>query len=213
MEINELISRTKTAQKTGQIVTVIPNGHHLEGHPDVPLYDVRLFTFGDGQWREDLAVFDGRAGRGGLSEHRKNGDGSTPIGAFPLVYAFGNAAACASLKIPMKFKAITPRSYWGGDDWGRYSNRWYEGDSPLGKDYEHLADCENKQYKYAMVIGFNYDDFKPGIGNAIFFHCCTDSNTAGCVAINETDMSEFMEHVRDGAYMIIVSKAEDLLRY
>lgn len=213
MEINELLSKTKTAQKTGQIITVIPNGHTLEGQPDTPLYDVKLFNFIDGTWMEDLAVFDGRVGRGGLSKNRKNGDGTTPIGSFPLVYAFGNAKDCAALKIPMTFRAITPHSYWGGDDWGNFSNRWYEGNEPLGKDFEHLADYQDKQYKYAMVIGFNYDHFIPGIGNAIFFHCAGETNTAGCVAVEEEDMAEFMEHVRDGAYIMIVEKAEDLLKY
>ena len=183
-----------------QVIVVSPNGLYLR--EDVPLYDVVLYEKKE-SWRKIYAVHNGRAGRHGLNAHRVANDGTTPIGLFELKYAFGEKKALSQVSTAMPTKVITPSSYWGGDDWGDYANRWCETDHPLGKDYEHLADYQDRQYALALVIGYNYDHFEKGKGTAIFFHCVGEGNTAGCVAVEKEDMKIFLEALKPHAYIMI----------
>lgn len=187
-----------------QVIVVRPNGQYL--NEDVPLYDVTLYELKD-HWQKVYEVHNGRAGRNGLSTHRQVNDGTTPIGLFELKFAFGEKHALSHISTSMHTRVITPTSYWGGDDWGEYANRWCETDHLLGKDFEHLADYEKRQYQLALVIGFNYDHFEKGKGTAIFFHCVGDGNTAGCVAVEKEDMQIFLEALRPHAKIWIKNES------
>ena len=128
---------------------------------------------------------------------KREGDGRTPIGTYPLELAFGLAGNPGTA---LPWRDIGPDSYWSGEP-DSY-NTWVEClseskvfqvsqsldhleqkrpiSSPAVQEMdhleqqkvagEHLADYP-LQYKYAAAIGYNTAAPVFGAGSAIFLHC------------------------------------------
>ena len=188
--MSDIISKTQTAQKTNQIIFVVD--HNLS-----------FWNKNSNGWTMDFESYCGY-GKNGFSINRHSGDQTTPIGSFPMLYAFGLVDNPGT---EMTYKKITPRSYLSGEE-STY-NQWIESDvAPY--DSEHLIDYY--QYKYAMNIGFNINPTIYGRGAAIFLHCKSDDRwwTAGCVSVSEDVMLKLLQKSRDGLYIIIVPNLEYL---
>ena len=189
----KLLKDTKTAQKTDQVILVV--GHNLS------LWEKNR----SGDWKLILSVYCGY-GRNGLSADRYEGDGTTPIGSFPILHAFGTAANPGT---QMTYRKVTANSYWSGEK-STY-NQWVESTTPISG--EHLIDYY--QYKYAMAIGFNRDPVIYKKGSAIFLHCKSTNtwSTSGCVSVTETIMKRLLLKCKDGAYIMIVKQQQDIAKY
>ena len=191
--VADILAQTQTAQKTDQILLVVDHNFSLWNKT------------AEGWWRRDMEVYCGY-GRNGLNANRHAGDKTTPIGSFPMLYAFGKADNPGTA---MTYRKITPYSYLSSE-YATY-NTWQE--SARGMSGEHLIDYY--QYKYAMNIGFNINPVVYGKGAAIFLHCKSYDRwwTSGCVSLLEQDMLEVLRLSHDGEYMIIVPRIEDIARY
>lgn len=192
MAIENLLANSETAKKTDQIILVVD-------------HTLSLWDKIDGKWYKDFETYCGY-GRNGLNLDRYEGDATTPIGAFPILYAFGHGENPGTA---MTYKKITPNSYYSGES-STY-NTWVE--SPYRISGEHLADYY--QYQYAMSIGFNINPVVVGKGAAIFLHCKSVDRwtTSGCVSIPEDYMLDLLRKSHDGEYIIIVPKVEDIANY
>ncbi len=190
-----IIGHTETAERTNQIIAVVD-------------HSLTLWERGaSGAWTQTVDAYAGY-GYNGLKADRREGDGTTPIGAFPLLYAFGRDADPGT---DMTYRRITSNSYFSGASDSTY-NTWVE--SSRAVTGEHLADYANLQYRWAMVIGFNTDPVVIGRGSAIFLHCKGNSwNTAGCVSVEQSVMLDLLDRVNDGAWIIIVKSRQDLKNY
>jgi L,D-peptidoglycan transpeptidase YkuD (ErfK/YbiS/YcfS/YnhG family) len=94
---------------------------------------------------------------------------------------------------------VRERSWWCQDNDSRVYNRWSE---PRAKDCraaesEHLIAYE-KQYAYAMVIGFNYAKPVRGRGAGIFLHVNGSGATAGCVSVSADAMRRILKWADPG---------------
>ena len=148
-------------------------------------------------------------GRNGLKawNERQEGDQTTPVGSFPILYAFGNSGNPGT---QMNWRAITPDSYWS-DEQETY-NTWVESTAPVSG--EHLSEytiC----YKYAMAIGFNIDPIVYKRGSAIFLHCKNPAEwgSSGCVSIEETGMISLLQQCHNGCYMMIVPNEASITNF
>ena len=192
--MSEIIGKTHTAQLTDQIILVVD--HNLS------LWNKQC----DATWKIELNSYCGY-GKNGFNDNRHEGDKTTPIGSFPILYAFGLGDNPGT---EMTYKQITPNSYLSGEE-ATY-NTWVESDR-LMEGSEHLIDYY--QYKYAMNIGFNINPTVFGRGAAIFLHCKSTDRwwTAGCVSVPEDVMLKIMQKSKDGEYIIIVPTVEDISKY
>ena len=192
--MENMLKNTKTAQNAEQIILVVD--HNLT------LWNKQL----NGEWKKVLESYCGY-GQNGMSYNRHAGDRTTPIGSFPILYAFGLVDNPGTT---MTYKKITPRSYLSGEK-DTY-NMWVESDRHM-YDSEHLMDYY--QYKYAMNIGFNINPTVYGKGAAIFLHCKSTDRwwTAGCVSVPENVMLELVQNSKDGEYIIIVPTIDELSNY
>ena len=138
-------------------------------------------------------------GKNGLSADRHDGDGTTPIGLFKVLYCFGNAPDPGA---GMTYREIQRTSYWSGEK--EDYNTWVdlEPGSREMKRSEYLYKFKIS-YKYAMAIDFNTNPVVWGKGFAIFIHCdyLDDQTTAGCVAIEEKYMLRLVKECKDGTYL------------
>ena len=147
-------------------------------------------------------------GRNGLKVDKVEGDGATPVGSFPILFAFGFEE---NFPTEMTYKKISPRTNLSGQS-GEYYNKWveYEKDLPPG---DRLIDAY--QFKYGMNTGFNINPTIPGKGSGIFVHCKTYGTwkSAGCVTLPEKIMIELLKKSHDGEFIIIVPTVEDIKNF
>jgi L,D-peptidoglycan transpeptidase YkuD (ErfK/YbiS/YcfS/YnhG family) len=133
-------------------------------------------------------------GYGGVKPGAKRvqGDGSTPAGTYPLLFAFGRADPGTA----MPYRPITACSWWVSSKEADY-NRWRESCAGRPRSGEHMLSYMNRRlYEQGVVIGFNYADpvrSGRGSGAGIFLHY-SKGNTAGCVGL--TSMTELTDTVR-----------------
>ncbi len=128
-------------------------------------------------------VFACVLGRNGVSPSKREGDGATPTGKFPLLRVFYREDRVAT---PLTALPTTPIAQ--DDGWC---------DAPEDPDYNHLvkmpyaASAENMWrddalYDVVAVIGHNDHPVIDGAGSAIFLHVAPPDGepTAGCVALD-----------------------------
>ena len=188
--IAKFLKNSAVGKKTSQIIVVCDH--------ELSLWNRKK----DGSWTRKLCCYCGY-GKNGMSSDRHAGDKTTPIGAFPILHAFGNFANPGT---KMTWKDITPYSYWSAE-YDTY-NTWVESRSSMSG--EHLADYY--QYAYAMAIGFNIDPVVYGKGSAIFLHCKSKGRwwTSGCVSVKKSIMKKLLKLCRNGTYIIIVPEDIDI---
>jgi L,D-peptidoglycan transpeptidase YkuD (ErfK/YbiS/YcfS/YnhG family) len=135
----------------------------------------------NGRWRLTRHAMPARLGASGLSSHRHEGDGTTPIGSFGFVYAFGSRPNPGLTAL--RYRRIDPRSCWAStrSDY----NRWVE-ESPCRG--ESLYASARLAYRYAAVIDFNYRHPLYNRGSGIFLHVQTGRPTRGCVSLKQPDL-------------------------
>jgi L,D-peptidoglycan transpeptidase YkuD (ErfK/YbiS/YcfS/YnhG family) len=118
----------------------------------------------------------------GLAGQKKEGDGKTPSGVYPLGPAFGYAP---SINTGLSYRQAGPNDFWVDDKQSRQYNQWVSG-MPNAKSFERMRRPDGL-YQYGIVIGYNRHPVISGAGSAIFMHVWQGYNspTSGCVAINQ----------------------------
>lgn len=163
-------------------------------------------TFTIGDWSVKCAV-----GRNGLvaANHKREGDGCTPIGRFPLRYGFFDPKILgrAALDFTFPFKEKPQNYYWSElPDSPVYNQfllmRTVVEDLP---QYEHLFDL-------FVPIGWNDSTPRAYGGSAIFLHASRPefSGTAGCVAVAHDQLLEMARRLQPG--MMIDIAPSDAVR-
>lgn len=138
-------------------------------------------------------------GRGGLiaAADKKEGDGATPIGAWPIrgvLMRPDRLSLPAGLQLPWRW--IRPDDGWsdGADD--PAYNRPVR--HPHGYSAERLW-RDDGLYDLIVVLGHNDAPVIPGKGSAIFWHCWRDgAATEGCVAIAKAALLELLPLLAPG---------------
>ncbi len=154
-------------------------------------------------WEGDALVFETYCGygRNGFTSDKREGDGCTPVGTFPLLLAFGTGRNPGTA---MEYRQIGPLSFWSGEK--ESYNRWVEleDESASMPRSERLADYP-VQYRHAMFIGYNADAPEWGRGSAIFLHCRASDHwsTAGCISIARAKMLRLLRECRPGVTVTI----------
>lgn len=126
-------------------------------------------------------------GRGGVKAEKREGDGATPAGLFPLrrvLYRADRLTAPATL---LPLSAIEPHDGWCDDPADPAYNRQVR--LPHGARAENLW-REDALYDVVVVLGHNDDPPRPGLGSAIFLHVASSdyAPTEGCVALAPGDL-------------------------
>ena len=192
------ISKTKTAKLSSQIILVVKN----------KLYFYEKTS--DNDWNEIFST-DCNIGKNGMivEEEHKEGQGKTPIGSFPILYAFGTK--------PMKdlnihYRQITPYSYCVDDSTDlQLYNSWVESKNKLKG--EHLIEYQ-MAYELALFIGFNVKNKVKDKGSCVFLHMFSENNyTEGCIAISKDMMFKLIHIIKNYAYIIIVENESQILNY
>ncbi len=142
-------------------------------------------------------------GRGGVSANKKEGDGATPAGIFPLVSAFYRADRVSPPpRSDLPLHALSPSDAWVDDPGDRNYNSLVSLPYPAHAEPMWLDD---PIYDLLVVIGYNIAPVVPGAGSAIFLHIARPdfSPTAGCIAIERAALIRLMPLLGPGSSVAI----------
>jgi L,D-peptidoglycan transpeptidase YkuD (ErfK/YbiS/YcfS/YnhG family) len=148
---------------------------------------VYLFEKNEGTWRVLPKEFPAIIGKNGFAPigEKKEGDGKTPTGMFPVSLAFGYAQI---VDTAMPYRQATADDYWVDDSSSPLYNTWVKG-KPDAKSMESMK-RKDDLYKWGLVVDYNVDPVVKGKGSAIFIHVWRKpgSVTAGCAACAEENI-------------------------
>jgi L,D-peptidoglycan transpeptidase YkuD (ErfK/YbiS/YcfS/YnhG family) len=162
-------------------------------------------------------------GKSGFSDHKKESDGCTPLGIFPLRECWYRADRMPKPKTGLPLRIIHEDDGWCDDAENGEYNRHVKINPPPGRGREGwgsnvktqktpslilpLPGGENfshehlwrKDHIYDLIvpIGYNDDPVVPGKGSAIFLHIATPDYvpTEGCVALAKEDLLAILPHL------------------
>ena len=143
-------------------------------------------------------------GRGGIVRSKREGDGGTPAGTWPLRRVLYRADRLRPPVTALPLAAIAPDDGWCDASGHPEYNRPVR--HPFPASAERLW-REDHVYDLLVPLGYNDAPVRPGAGSAIFFHLAREgyAPTEGCVAIALQDMRAILAAVSPGTVMQIAA--------
>ena len=132
-------------------------------------------------------------GRSGMSASRSEGDGTTPVGVFPLRRVFYNPERVRAPTSGLPVVSIHREDGWCDEPQHLHYNRLIK--MPFSGSYETLW-RDDSLYDLIIEVGYNDDPVIPGKGSAIFIHLRPEKGTTeGCLALKKEDLLEIIPHL------------------
>ena len=141
-------------------------------------------------------------GRGGIDGDKKEGDGVTPLGCFPLRRVMYRADRMQAPKTGLEVRALGPDDGWCDDPREDSYNRLIS--LPFSGSYETLW-RQDHVYDVIVELGYNDDPVRSGLGSAIFLHVAQPDYrpTEGCVALGLEDLLVLLEPCDETARLTV----------
>lgn len=184
-----LVDKLKTTQI---LVVTTENWNTTKGK-------LTLYELESGKWQpvlQDINIITGYSGMAwGSGLHsatydkgklKKEGDGNTPAGIFPLTGLYGYD----DFKAGMDYLKVDEKTFCVDDVASKYYNKIVNTDT-VDKDWKSAERMKLKStaYKYGIFVGYNTSSTDKGKGSCIFIHINEDGKaTSGCVAMKENDI-------------------------
>jgi L,D-peptidoglycan transpeptidase YkuD (ErfK/YbiS/YcfS/YnhG family) len=123
-------------------------------------------------------------GRSGVKVDKREGDGATPAGAYPLLSVLYRPDRVPPPATHLSVSPLAPNHGWVDEPADRNYNRLVL--LPYPASAERMW-REDNLYDALAVIGYNMEPVIPGAGSAIFLHVAAPDfgATAGCVAVEK----------------------------
>jgi L,D-peptidoglycan transpeptidase YkuD (ErfK/YbiS/YcfS/YnhG family) len=137
-------------------------------------------------------IYQCSLGRHRIGSDKKEGDGKTPSGVFPLRLVYFRPDKFEGIETGLPTKALDPTMGWSDDvnksEYNQEVKLPYEG------SHEKLWHADDDLYDLVVVVGYNDNPPVSGKGSAIFMHIARPgySSTEGCVALSKNDLLEIL---------------------
>ena len=121
-------------------------------------------------------------GRSGVRAQKREGDGASPAGTFPLSRGFYRSDRIAVPPTHLPISALRPNDGWVDDPLDPNYNRLVSLPYPAHHEAMWRADG---LYDLVVLVGYNTGPVVPGRGSAIFLHVARPdfAPTEGCIAV------------------------------
>jgi L,D-peptidoglycan transpeptidase YkuD (ErfK/YbiS/YcfS/YnhG family) len=161
-----------------------------------------LIVSGAGMARMAGRSFRCAVGRGGVSSAKREGDGATPIGTWPLRQVLYRRDRGMRPVTTLQTSALRPADGWCDAPSDPNYNRMVR--HPYPASAEHLW-RRDSIYDLIVVVGYNDAPVIPGKGSAIFLHLARPdySPTAGCVAFSRRDLVTILGMLSPASRLVV----------
>jgi L,D-peptidoglycan transpeptidase YkuD (ErfK/YbiS/YcfS/YnhG family) len=143
-------------------------------------------------------------GRTGLRADKREGDGATPIGAWPVRRLFYRADHTPRPRTSLPCSRVRTADGWCDAPADRNYNRFVR--HPYPASAEHLWRADHL-YDLVLVIGHNDQPRRRGAGSAIFLHLARAGYlpTEGCIALSLKDLRRLIHGLRPRSRIVVVA--------
>lgn len=156
-------------------------------------------------WSLALGPWTGRIGANGFSNHKVEGDDTTPAGAYSIgSVMYGNAA---NPGVRYRYRKLVCGDWWDETSSSpQYNTLQYVPcgvTPPFGGDSEALWE-ETTAYPSFAVIDYNTSPVVPGAGSAIFLHATLGDASEGCVTLPLAELDDILRWLNPAAKPLMV---------
>jgi L,D-peptidoglycan transpeptidase YkuD (ErfK/YbiS/YcfS/YnhG family) len=141
-------------------------------------------------------------GRSGIKALKREGDGATPLGRFPVRQVLYRAGRLPRPRTPLPLRAIRADDGWCEDPADRNYNRLVKLSPRSGAD---RLTRDDHLYDLILVLGHNDRPRVRGRGSAIFVHLARPgyAPTAGCIALSRHDLLMLVAQLTRGSVIVV----------
>ncbi len=192
---NELTSTHGSAQ----LLTVVASGYKKT------TASLALWERTGGCWQRVAGPWQARLGRSGLSDRKREGDGATPTGAYPLGPTVYGIAPNPGVRTA--YHRLVCGDWWDEDPYSSTYNTFRHlpcgAAPPFGGGTEALWQA-TVAYQQFAVVEYNTHPAVPGRGSAIFLHDDLGGPTNGCISLPQEELLRLLRGLRPAAHPLIV---------
>jgi L,D-peptidoglycan transpeptidase YkuD (ErfK/YbiS/YcfS/YnhG family) len=141
-------------------------------------------------------------GRSGVRALKREGDGATPLGRFPIRQVLYRADRISRPRTKLPVRAIRDGDAWCEEPADSNYNRLVM--LAPGSNADRLKRTDHL-YDLILVLGHNDRPRVRGCGSAIFMHLPREgyAPTAGCIALSMRDLLALLGQVRRGTMIMV----------
>lgn len=141
-------------------------------------------------------------GHGGIRTNKKEGDGATPAGVWPIRAVLYRADRVQMPKLKFNVRKLAPDDGWCDAPTDPMYNKQVK--LPYPASAENLW-RDDGLYDVVVVLGYNDDPVVPGLGSAIFMHVARRNYgpTLGCIAFAQENLLEILARATHATRVIV----------
>jgi L,D-peptidoglycan transpeptidase YkuD (ErfK/YbiS/YcfS/YnhG family) len=150
---------------------------------------LRTWRRSEGCWRPVHGPLAARVGRNGIRRDRREGDGTTPIGTFPIERTMYGTEPNPGVRF--RYVRLRCGDWWVEDPRSAAYNTFRRvgcGRRPPFRTFTPDMASSGNAYPYLAVVGFNMRPVVRGRGSGIFLHAQTGGATNGCISLRRGDL-------------------------
>ncbi len=197
---SNLVSPLDAARSAAQLVTVVAaNASSTTG-------TMRLWQRSGGCWSEAAGPWAVYLGFAGVSEHHREGDGTTPAGAFaigPVIYGVSPNPG-----VHYAYHQLVCGDWWDEDPGSPAYNTFQHvpcGTAPPFHGSSEALWRSPGAYAHLAFLEYNADPAVPGVGSAIFIHADLGHPTNGCISLPPGELVSLLDWLRPAAHPRVVA--------
>jgi L,D-peptidoglycan transpeptidase YkuD (ErfK/YbiS/YcfS/YnhG family) len=193
-----LANRLSTGSALQLVTVVAPRRTSTQGA-------LQLWRKTGGCWRPLAGPWTAWLGRRGVSSHKREGDRTTPAGAFgflPVMYGIA-----ANPDVHYRYHRVVCGDWWVEDSRSPWYNRFRHvrcGSSPPFRVTSEDLSRSPTAYRHFAVIAYNTKPVVPARGSGIFLHASTGRPTLGCVSLPLPQLLTLLGWLRPARAPLIV---------
>jgi L,D-peptidoglycan transpeptidase YkuD (ErfK/YbiS/YcfS/YnhG family) len=194
-----LADRLASTGSAAQLVTVVaPTRTSTRGA-------LQIWRKAGGCWLSAGGPWPAWLGQRGISDDRREGDRTTPSGAFGFGSVMYGIAPNPGVRYP--YRRLVCGDWWVEDPRSPHYNRFQHvrcGARPPFRVTSEDMSRSPTAYRHLAVIGFNTNPVVPGRGSGIFLHASTGRPTLGCISLPLPQLLTVLRWLRPGSAPLIV---------
>ena len=156
-------------------------------------------------WRPVAGPWPAWLGERGVSANKREGDRTTPAGAFGFLPTMYGIAPSPGVRY--RWHRIVCGDWWVEDPRSPWYNQFRH--VPCGSKPPFRVTSEDMSrsptaYRYLAVIAYNTSPVVPGRGSGIFLHVSTGRPTLGCISLPRPRLVALLRWLRPASAPLIV---------